>query len=68
MAQGQLVHASAFAYAGAGCLLLGDSGAGKSHIVAQALVLGASLIADDQVDLNISACAQNFQRETLHFW
>lgn len=47
------LHASAFAYCGAGCLLLGPSGSGKSRIVAEALVHGASLIADDQVALDV---------------
>lgn len=43
------LHASAFAYAGVGCLLLGTSGSGKSATLAQALMHGAALIADDQV-------------------
>lgn len=47
-----LLHASAFAYQGAGCLLLGDSGMGKSRILAEAVLHGASMIADDQVQLN----------------
>ncbi len=45
------LHASAFAYAGAGCLLLGESGSGKSSALAHALLHGAMLIADDQVVL-----------------
>lgn len=45
------LHASAFAYEGVGCLVLGESGSGKSRIVADALLLGATLIADDRVQL-----------------
>lgn len=46
------IHASAFAYKGAGCLILGESGAGKSSLVASALVHGATLIADDRLTLH----------------
>lgn len=45
------VHASAFAYRGAGCLILGPSGSGKSTVLAQAMLSGAEYIADDQVSL-----------------
>lgn len=51
----QQLHASAFAHQGAGCLLLGESGTGKSAAVAQALLLGAALIADDLVDVTNDA-------------
>lgn len=43
------LHASAFAYEGAGCLVLGEAGSGKSSLLAHALVLGGQLIADDRV-------------------
>ena len=46
------LHASAFAYQGAGCLVLGPSGSGKSRLVAEALTMGAKLVADDQVILS----------------
>jgi HPr kinase/phosphorylase len=46
-----ILHASAFAYEGAGCLVLGEAGSGKSSLLAHALLLGAELIADDQVML-----------------
>ena len=46
------IHASAFAYKGAGCLILGESGTGKSELVANALLHGATLIADDQLTLH----------------
>ena len=52
MALAQSLHASAFAYQGAGCLLLGASGAGKSRILAEAILHGANMIADDQVMLH----------------
>lgn len=45
------LHASAFSYQGAGCLILGKSGAGKSSLLAEVLVHGAKLVADDQVVL-----------------
>ena len=47
-----ILHASAFAYEGAGCLVLGEAGSGKSSLLAHALLLGAKLIADDQVILS----------------
>jgi HPr kinase/phosphorylase len=47
-------HASAFAYEGFGCLLLGESGSGKSRVLAEAILHGARLIADDQVQLSLS--------------
>lgn len=45
------LHASAFAHHGAGCLILGPSGSGKSRLVAEAILHGAKLIADDRVEL-----------------
>lgn len=47
------LHASAFAYRGMGCLLLGESGAGKSRLLAEAMIHGAELIADDRVQVGI---------------
>ncbi len=47
-----ILHASAFAYEGAGCLVLGEARSGKSTFLAQALLHGAQLIADDQVLLH----------------
>ena len=46
------LHASAFAYRGVGCLLMGAAGAGKSTVIAQAMLHGAMLIADDHVLLS----------------
>lgn len=45
------IHASAFSYEGVGCMLIGDSGTGKSRLMAEAILQGAHLIADDQVRL-----------------
>ena len=45
------LHATAISYQGMGCLILGASGTGKSRLAADALMLGAKLIADDQVRL-----------------
>ena len=57
----QLIHASAFAYEGMGCLLTGPSGSGKSRLLAGAMLHKADLISDDQVALhahngNLVAC------------
>ncbi len=49
-----IIHASAFAYHGFGCLLMGVSGSGKSRLLADALLHGAHLIADDQVCLSVA--------------
>lgn len=48
------IHASAFAYKGAGCLVLGDSGSGKSTLLAEVMLRGAQLVADDRVALHAS--------------
>jgi HPr kinase/phosphorylase len=45
------VHASAFVYEGVGCLVLGESGVGKSRLLAEAIQHGGRLIADDRVRL-----------------
>ena len=47
----QPLHASAFSYQGAGCLLLGESGVGKTTLLSKALLYGAQLIGDDQLQL-----------------
>jgi HPr kinase/phosphorylase len=49
------LHATLLAYQGIGCLLLGESGAGKSRLAAEAVMLGAKLVADDQVQLSLRA-------------
>lgn len=46
------MHASAFAYMGFGCMITGAPGTGKSTLVADALMMNAKLIADDQVVLS----------------
>ena len=46
------MHSSAFAYKGAGCLIIGESGTGKSRLLAEALLNGAALIGDDRVALH----------------
>lgn len=45
------LHGSFFAYNGSGCLLIGPSGTGKSRLVADAMMMGARLVADDRVQL-----------------
>lgn len=47
----EILHGSAFNYKGAGCLVLGASGTGKSRLLAEAITLGAKLVADDRVIL-----------------
>lgn len=48
----QTIHGGALAYAGAGCLILGKSGSGKSRLMAEMIVHGARLVADDRVVLS----------------
>jgi HPr kinase/phosphorylase len=43
------IHATAIAYEGMGCLIIGASGAGKSQLAADAFFHGAKLVADDRV-------------------
>ena len=45
------VHATAVAIAGAGVLIRGDSGSGKSDLALRLIDRGAKLISDDQVDI-----------------
>ena len=46
---GHLLHASAVAYAGHGCVIAGPSGVGKSSMALQLMALGAALIGDDAI-------------------
>lgn len=46
-----MIHASAVAIAGAGVLIAGEAGSGKSSLCAQLMSLGAQLISDDQTIL-----------------
>ena len=46
-----LVHASCVAVAGAGVLLRGDSGAGKSDLALRLIDGGGTLVADDQTQI-----------------
>ncbi|PZQ98029.1 MAG: serine kinase [Cereibacter sphaeroides] len=46
------IHASCVAAFGRGLLILGPSGSGKSSLALQLIGLGASLVADDRVDLS----------------
>ncbi len=47
----EIRHASCVSVAGAGVLILGASGAGKSGLALQLLAMGAGLIADDRTRL-----------------
>ena len=49
------LHATAIAYHGAGLLLIGPSGSGKSQLAAQMLLHGAHLVADDRVNLTVES-------------
>jgi serine kinase of HPr protein (carbohydrate metabolism regulator) len=56
------IHASAVAIGGRGVLILGASGSGKSDLALRLIDRGATLIADDQVELSahagrLDACA-----------
>jgi serine kinase of HPr protein (carbohydrate metabolism regulator) len=46
-----LIHATAVDVNGAGVLILGDSGAGKSDLALRMIQDGALLVCDDQVDV-----------------
>ena len=50
-----LVHASCVAVDGAGVLLLGPPGSGKSDLALRLVDGGATLVADDQVDVRAAA-------------
>ena len=49
-----LIHATAVDVDGAGLLILGRSGSGKSGLALEMMALGADLISDDQVMLSRS--------------
>lgn len=46
-----LIHGTAIDLSGAGLLILGASGAGKSDLALRLIVDGALLVCDDQVDI-----------------
>jgi HPr kinase/phosphorylase len=48
-----IAHASVVSYNGAGLLILGPSGSGKSALALQMMALGCQLVADDQVNLQV---------------
>ncbi len=52
---GSSIHATCIALGGAGALLLGPSGSGKSDLALRLLDRGAELVADDRVDLTVQA-------------
>ena len=60
-----LIHATAVDVHGAGVLILGASGAGKSDLALRLIQDGALLVSDDQVDVTVltdglrAACAPN---------
>jgi HPr kinase/phosphorylase len=45
------LHATCVAFDGAGVLLIGESGSGKSDLALRAIDAGAVLVADDRVEL-----------------
>ncbi len=47
------LHASAVAYEGRGVLILGASGRGKSTLALHLMQLGATLISDDQTEVEL---------------
>lgn len=49
------IHATCIALGGAGALLLGPAGSGKSDLALRLLDRGAALVADDRVDLSVEA-------------
>ena len=51
---GGLVHASAVAIGRSGVLIIGPSGSGKSSLSLELMALGAVLVSDDQVHLDVN--------------
>lgn len=51
----EALHGGMIAHTGVGCLILGPSGSGKSRLMAEMIVLGAKLVADDRVELTEQA-------------
>lgn len=49
----EIVHATCVAVAGRGLLIMGGSGRGKSGLALRMMALGAGLVADDRVMLNL---------------
>ncbi len=49
------IHGTCIALGGAGALLLGPSGSGKSDLALRLLDQGAELVADDRVELTVQA-------------
>ena len=47
------VHGTLIAHGGHGCLITGPSGAGKTRLAIEAMMLGAKFIADDQVQFSM---------------
>lgn len=46
------LHATTIAFEGAGLLILGPSGSGKSSLALDIMAVGAMLVADDRTDLH----------------
>ncbi len=51
----QILHASAVALGPAGLLIKGKSGSGKSSLAVELMSLGAILVADDQIEIQIGS-------------
>ena len=51
MPESEILHGTAVAIGGHGCLITGAAGSGKSTLALEMIALGAQLIADDRVDL-----------------
>lgn len=49
------LHATTVALGGAGLVILGPSGSGKSCLALELMAVGAELVADDRTDLRLSA-------------
>lgn len=47
----QPIHGTVVAYAGAGVLIAGASGTGKSRLAAELMAFGGRLVGDDQIQL-----------------
>lgn len=63
-APAQRIHGSSVEIAGQGILILGPSGAGKSSLARDLIVLGATLVADDQTVLTRDGSSVLMSRPT----
>lgn len=57
----QIIHGTAIAIGGAGILLLGKSGSGKSDLALRLIDRGATLVSDDAVEITATDAGLNLE-------